>query len=137
MKMRNCILALAATFATLPALAAGIDGKWNATVDGGPGGPIELVFQFKAEGEKLGGDITAAMMPAPMPISEGMIKGENVSFKLSVSMLEGAPPLVISYTGTLKGDALTLKSVMDMGMGEGPMETVVEAKRQPSTPATP
>jgi hypothetical protein len=132
MSMRNYVLALAATLASLPALANGIDGKWNATVDGGPGGPVELVLQFKAEGEKLTGDISAAMMPEAMPISDGVIKGENLSFKLSLTMMEGAPPLVINYTGTLKGDDLTLKSVMDMG--QGPVETVVAAKRQPATP---
>jgi hypothetical protein len=132
MSMRNYVLALAATLASLPALANGIDGKWNATVDGGPGGPVELVLQFKAEGEKLTGDISAAMMPEAMPISDGVIKGETLSFKLSLTMMEGAPPLVINYTGTLKGDDLTLKSVMDMG--QGPVETVVAAKRQPATP---
>jgi hypothetical protein len=132
MSMRNYVLALAATLASLPALANGIDGKWNATVDGGPGGPVELVLQFKAEGEKLTGDISAAMMPEAMPISDGVIKGENLSFKLSLSLLVGAPPLLINYTGTLKGDVLTLKSVLDMG--QGPMETVVAATRQPATP---
>jgi hypothetical protein len=40
--------------------------------------------------------------------------------------------MVINYTGTLKGDELTLKSVMDMG--QGPMESVVTAKRQAPAP---
>jgi hypothetical protein len=127
MKLRSCVLGLVAVLASLPALASGIDGKWNATVDGGPAGPIELVFEFKAEGEKLTGNLSAAMMPAPTPISDGVIKGEDVSFKLSISMMEGAPPLVISYVGKLKGDELNLNSVLDMG--QGPMETPVLAKR--------
>jgi hypothetical protein len=127
MKLRSYALGLASVLATLPALAADIDGKWNATVDGGPAGPVELVFELKAEGEKLTGNMSAAMLPAPTPISDGMIKGDDVSFKLSLSMMEGAPPLVIIYTGKLKGDELNLNSVLDMG--QGPMETPLVAKR--------
>ena len=127
MKLRSYVLGLASVLATLPALAADIDGKWNATVDGGPAGPVELVFELKAEGEKLTGNMAAAMMPAATPISDGVIKGDNVSFKLSIAMMEGAPPLVITYTGKLKGDELNLNSVLDMG--QGPMETPLVAKR--------
>jgi hypothetical protein len=127
MKLRSCVLGLVAVLTSLPALASNIEGKWNATVDGGPAGPIELVFEFKAEGEKLTGNLSAAMMPAPTPISDGVIKGEDVSFKLSIAMMEGAPPLVISYVGKVKGDELNLNSVLDMG--QGPVETPVLAKR--------
>jgi len=127
MKLRSCVLGLVAALAWLPALASGIDGKWNATVDGGPAGPIELVFEFKAEGEKLTGNLSAAMMPAPTPITDGVVKGEDVSFKLAITMMEGAPPLVISYVGKVKGDELNLNSVLDMG--QGPVETPVLAKR--------
>lgn len=40
--------------------------------------------------------MTMAMMPAPTPLSEGVIKGDDVSFKIAISMMEGMPPLVIS-----------------------------------------
>jgi hypothetical protein len=131
MKLRQYVLGFVAMAAMLPALgaapAAGIDGKWQATVDGGPGGPIELTFEFKAEGEKLTGQLSMAMMPAPTAISDGTIKGEDISFKLSLSFMEGAPPLVIAYTGKLKGDELPMKSVLDMG--QGPTETELVARR--------
>jgi hypothetical protein len=128
MKLRQYLLGLAATLAAVSVLAAAptIDGKWNATVDGGQG-PMELVFDLKSAGEKLTGNLSMAMMPAPSPISDGTIKGDAVSFKLSLAFMEGMPPLVISYTGKLKGDELTLNSVMDMG--QGPMESVLVAKR--------
>lgn len=132
MKIRNFALALAATLVALPAMAAGaagIDGKWNANIES-PMGAIALVLEFKAEGEKLTGSIGADMAGQPMPptpISEGVVKGEDVSFKLSVSMMEGAPPMVISYKGKLKGDELTLTSVLDMG--QGPQEDKLVAKR--------
>ena len=56
-----------------------------------------------------------------------VVKGEDVSFKLAFSMMPDAPPLVINYTGKLKGDELQLTSVMDMG--QGPVETKLVAKR--------
>lgn len=129
MKLRNMVLGLVAVLAAVPAMAGGIDGKWNASVDS-PMGAVLVTFEFKAEGEKLTGSIASDMggqaMPAS-PISEGVVKGEDVSFKLEVSMMEGMPPLVITYKGKLKGDELSLVSVMDMG--QGPQETPLVAKR--------
>ena len=135
MKMRNLVMGLAAALVALPAMAEGIDGKWNASVDS-PMGAVSVTFEFKAEGEKLSGTIASDMggqaMPAA-PISEGVVKGEDVTFKLEMTMMEGMPPLLISYKGKFKGDELTLVSVLDMG--QGPQETPLVAKR--AKPATP
>jgi hypothetical protein len=135
MKIRNFVLGLVATMVALPTMVAGadskaaIDGKWNATVDSDMGS-VQLVLEFKAEGEKLAGTITVDMggqgMPAA-PISDGVVKGEDVSFKFAVTMMPDAPALVIDYKGKLKGDELALTSVMDMG--QGPQETKLVAKR--------
>lgn len=129
MKIRNLVLGLVACAASLPVLAADIDGRWNATVES-PMGAVQLVFEFKAEGERLTGSISADMagqaMPAS-PISDGVIKGEDVSFKYAVSMMPDAPPLVIEYKGKLMGDQLNLVSVLDMG--QGPQETPLAATR--------
>jgi hypothetical protein len=127
MRIRHYLLGVAAALAALPLLAADIDGKWNATVDGGPGGPIELVFDLKADGEKLAGNLSLSMMPAPMAISDGTIKGDALSFKTSITVAEGAPPLVISYTGKLKDDEISFTSVADFG--QGATETPFLAKR--------
>lgn len=129
MKIRNALLALAAALAAQPLLAADIDGKWNATVDS-PMGAVNLVLEFKADGDKLTGSIASDMggqtMP-PSPISEGVVKGEHVTFKMSVMMMEGQPPLLISYVGKLKGDKLDLTSTLDAG--QGPQESKLVAKR--------
>jgi hypothetical protein len=126
MKIRQYALGLVATLLALPTLADGIDGKWKATVES-PQGAMELQLEFKAVAAgKLEGTISAEVMPAT-PISDGTIKGSEVTFKLSVQFMEGAPPLVINYKGSVKGDELDLTSVMDMG--EGPMETKLLAKR--------
>ncbi|MEJ0099258.1 MAG: hypothetical protein WDO12_05730 [Pseudomonadota bacterium] len=132
MKIRNLVLALAAALVALPALAAaaaGIDGKWNATVDS-PMGAVSLVMQFKSEGEKFSGTITTDMagqaLP-PAPISEGLVKGDDITFKLSFAMAPDQPAIIISYKGKLKGDELTLTSIIDMG--QGPQETQLVAHR--------
>jgi len=126
MQVRKFALGVLASLVAVSALAADIDGKWNATVDS-PQGQINLVFEFKAEGEKLTGAMSAEMMPTPTPISEGVVKGSDVSFKLSLVLAEGAPPLVIAYKGTLKGDQVDLLSTMDMG--QGPVEAPLVLKR--------
>jgi hypothetical protein len=126
MKIRQYVLGLVAAFAALPALSDGIDGKWNATVDA-PQGAVELLLEFKTGKDgKLEGTISAEMLPAT-PISDGVIKGSEVTFKLSVQLMEGAPAMVIDYKGTLKGNELALVSVMDMG--QGPTQTNLLAKR--------
>ncbi|MFO7325465.1 MAG: hypothetical protein DIU62_007095 [Pseudomonadota bacterium] len=126
-KTAHYVAGLAAALLAAPALAGGIDGRWNATVDGGPAGPVELTFDLKSEGEKLTGALVMAMMPDPVAISDGVVKGEDVSFTLAFNMMEGMPPMVIKYSGKVKGDELNLTSVIDMG--QGPMETPVVAKR--------
>jgi hypothetical protein len=125
MKIRMLAMGLIATLATLPALAADIDGKWNASVDT-PQGAIALVFEFKADGEKLSGTISNDMM-GNLPISDGAVKGNEVTFKLSI---EGGPggAITVVYKGAVKGDDLTLVSKFDAGGGE-PMETTLAAKR--------
>jgi hypothetical protein len=131
MKMlRASLLGLLALIA-LPVLAAApsaenATGKWLASVDAG-GAPIELTFDLKAEGEKLTGTLT--VMGNPSPISDGKVKGEDVSFKLAFDMGQGGPPLEISYVGKLKGDNLTMKSTFSMGDGAPPNETEFVAKR--------
>lgn len=129
-KTRDYVAGLAAMLLALPALADGIDGRWNATVDGGPMGPVELSFDLKAEGEKLTGAMQMEMMPEPAPISDGLIKGDDVSFTLAILIAEGAPPMQIKYTGKLKGDELNLVSELDLG--QGPEKLPVNAKRAPA-----
>ncbi len=125
MSLRKFAWGLVAALVALPALSADIDGKWNATADT-PQGPINLVFDFKAEGEKLAGTLSADILPQT-PISDGVVKGNDITFKLSIQIGPDMPALVINYKGSVKGDDLTLDSVMDMG--QGPMESRMMAKR--------
>jgi hypothetical protein len=136
MKIFRVLLPGIAMLAALPAMAAGVDGKWNASVES-PMGAMTLSLEFKTEGEKLTGAISTDMggMAMSNPISDGKVKGDDISFKLSVAMMEGAPPLVIDYKGKVKGDELTLTSTMDMG--QGAQEQKMVAKRAAAAAAPP
>lgn len=92
--------------------AAGIDGKWNATMNG-PDGPMAVVLDVKAEGEKLTGSLNFAAM-GPAPISNGKIAGSDVSF--DVVLGDGA--FTLPFKGKLEGDKLTLKIETPMGNDE-------------------
>lgn len=128
--LRTAILGVLALIA-IPALAAApaapnVTGKWLASVDAG-GTPVELTFELKAEGEKLTGTLT--VMGNASPISEGKVKGDEVSFQLNFDSGMGGPPLLISYTGKLKGDELAMQSSFSMGEGAPPTVTDFVAKR--------
>jgi hypothetical protein len=131
MKIRSFSFVLVAVLAALPAMADNIDGKWNANVDS-PQGPLEVTMEFKADGEKLAGTLSVPGMDG-MAISEGVVKGANVTFKLSLDM--GGTQLTIDYVGKVAGDQLDLVSKMDAGPG-GVIESKIVATRvKPAAPA--
>jgi hypothetical protein len=131
MNIRTFALGLVAAIAALPVMADNIDGKWIANVES-PQGPMEVTMEFKAEGEKLAGTLSVAGMEN-LPISEGVVKGADVTFKLSLDL--GGNQLTIDYVGKVAGDKLDLVSKMDAGPG-GVIESQVAATRvKPAVPA--
>ena len=102
-----------------------VSGKWNANADT-PQGPMQIEFNLKAG---AAGTLTGSMaMPAmaamgmgEMPISDGKVKGKDVSFKIKITPPAGGPgpggDMVISYTGKIEGDNLTLNTTMEGGPG--------------------
>src|SRR5262245_1209906 len=123
------LLVLAATLA-FPTLAQqGAAGRWNASVDT-PQGPFAFTFEFAVDAAgKLTGSMNNEFIGA-VPIKEGAVKGNDVSFKLS---FEGGPDggaMTISYTGTVKGDELALTSKFEgTPPGGGPAEMQFTATR--------
>jgi hypothetical protein len=134
MNIRSISLALIAVLAALPVMAAdNIDGKWNANVDS-PQGPMVITMEFKAEGEKLAGALSVPSMGMDsLPISEGVVKGPDVKFKLSLDL--GGTQLVIDYVGKVAGDQLDLVSKMDTGPGGVVESKVVATRVKPAAPA--
>jgi hypothetical protein len=109
---------LIATFA----IAANIDGEWAGQFDGGMGAPMDLDFVFKADGNKLTGTTTGGPGAERIPIKNGKIDGNNISFSVDVPF--GDSGMTINYKGVLSGDQIKLG--FDMGMGGPPSEFTVK-----------
>ena len=124
------LVVLAASSLALPVLAQqGAAGRWNASVDT-PQGPFAFTFEFVVD---AAGKLTGSMINefiGSIPIKDGVAKGNDLSFKLSI---EGAPDgsvMTINYTGTVKGDELALTSKFEgTPPGGGPAETKFTATR--------
>jgi hypothetical protein len=94
------------------AYGADIDGTWTGTIqgpDGGQGFPIS--YTFKAEGNTLTGTMPGMPgpdggQPKPIPIKDGKINGNNISF--SITFGEGDQGMKMEYKGVLSGDTLKL-----------------------------
>lgn len=86
------------------ALAGDVTGKWTATMQGRKGGaPREVVYNFKADGEKLTGT-TTGMGGAEVQLSDGKVKGEDISFTTKVEM--NGNSMVMTYKGKIAGDEI-------------------------------
>lgn len=103
--MKHFRLLTLLTLCAVAALAAGIDGKWKATMTFGER-TMENTFTFKADGDKLTGTMTT--MRGESTIEEGKITGDQITFKVKRQTQKG--DFTSTYTGTLKGDELMLKT---------------------------
>src|SRR5262252_426510 len=95
------VLVLAASTA---AFAADVTGKWVAQVPGRDGQTHEQTFNLKAEGEKLTGTVSGRQ--GDTAISEGKVKGDEVSFDVNVKFQDRE--MKMSYKGKVDGDELKL-----------------------------
>lgn len=100
------------------AFGAEIDGKWAGTFDSGMGGqPMNLSYDFKADGNKLTGT-TVGAENSTIEIKNGTIDGNKVTFDVPVDM--NGMKMTIAYTGELSGDELKLSFTSKMeGAPEG------------------
>ena len=123
MRYRVVILAAVVVLAAVTmALAANVDGKWVAQVAGQGGQTREVTFTFKAEGEKLTGTVSGRQ--GDTPISDGKIKGDDISFTQSFEA-QGNTIKVI-YTGKVSGDEIKMTRKRD---GSDQPATEFTAKR--------
>ncbi len=120
--MKQTFLALMALLCfSFIASAADVTGKWTAEVPG-RGGSQTTTFNFKVDGAKLTG--TVGNMRGDMPISEGKVDGDNISF---VQTLEfNGNEIKLSYKGVVKGDSIEI--TREAGARGGQTFTATKAK---------
>ena len=87
--------------------AADITGRWKGSLDT-PNGSMEIVFDFKANGDKMTG--TATGPAGEVPITDIKIDGNHIAFTVDAGQFK------ILHTGTISGDEMKLK--IDMGNGQ-------------------
>ena len=98
------------------AFGADIDGTWTGTIqgpDGGQGFPIS--YTFKADGATLTGSMPGMPGPdgtpaKPVPIKDGKINGNNISFSVVFDMM--GQETKMDYKGVLSGDTLKITGEM-------------------------
>jgi hypothetical protein len=83
-------------------LAADLTGKWVAQVPGRNGETREVTFNLKADGGNLTGSTTTPR--GEMPIEEGKIDGDQISFSQTMSF--GGNQVKLVYHGTVSGDEI-------------------------------
>jgi hypothetical protein len=104
-----CTTAVAASAQSKP---AGIDGKWNMTVNGPDGQPMQVAAVFKTIGKKLTGSLTSPQGEVPL---EGEVDGAKIAFGITVPQDSG--PMNIGFAGTLQQDG-TLTGTASGPFGE-------------------
>ena len=86
------------------ALAGDVTGKWTSTQQGRKGGQArEVVYNFKADGDKLTGT-TTGMGGQEIAITDGKIKGDEISFTTKVEF--NGNSMVMMYKGKMTGDEI-------------------------------
>jgi hypothetical protein len=114
MTKKSVLLMALMTVVCCVALAADIDGKWTAEVQG-RGGTQTQTLTLKASGSNLTGSLDAGRGGA-VDISDGAIDGNNVSFKV-IREFNGNQ-FTQEYKGTLSGTS-ELKLTVSGGGGGG------------------
>ena|SRR5688572_4105704 len=88
---------------SIAVFAADFNGTWTAAIDTQVG-VQNYTFTFKVEGEKLTGKAKSAFANAETEITEGVVKGDDISFVENL-VYEGMP-LKIVYKGKITGDEI-------------------------------
>ena len=109
---------LSALFAAV-SLAADINGRWEGTISG-PNGDFQIGFNFKVDGAKLTGTVEGPN--GEVPIDEGKVEGDHISFKTHFDDSE------INHEGTVSDEAIQLKVQGPWGESEMTLKRAKEQK---------
>jgi hypothetical protein len=113
-------------------IAADVNGKWVADVEGRNGNTTQMTFTLKADGGTLTGSVMGGMGGGrrggggggggggrgaqAADISNGKIDGDHVSFEVKRDY--NGNSFVTKYDGTVSGDTLNLKETRNGQNGE-------------------
>jgi opacity protein-like surface antigen len=114
--MKICFFAVGILLLASLAIAADIDGKWTGQYNSGMGDPMTLAYTFKANGNTLTGTTLGGPDGQEIPIKDGKIDGNKISFVVSVNF--NGTDMKFRYKGVLSGDEIKL--TFDTGTGGGP-----------------
>jgi hypothetical protein len=91
--------------------ASDVTGKWIGSVET-PNGPLELTYEFKADGETLTGTVASQM--GSLPLNEGKIAGDTLTYKVKIE--NGT----ITHEAKVNaaGDEITVKATGEWGTSE-------------------
>ena len=92
-------LCLFALLGSSVAIAADVTGKWTAQVPTRSGEPRSITFTFQQEGNQLTGSM--AGRERDIPIEDGKVDGDNISFTVTVSL--GGGEMKFFYKGIVSG----------------------------------
>ena len=101
--MVSMLLIAAFCVAAVAAAPADFNGTWTAAIDTQVG-VQNYTFTFKVTGEKLTGKAKSAFAMTDTEITEGVVKGEDITFVENL-IYEGMP-LKIVYKGKISGDEI-------------------------------
>jgi hypothetical protein len=90
---------LAACMAPLVALAADVDGTWVGRLN-----QSQLIFELKADGEKLTGTLFNSAATSATEIRDGTIKGNVLAFHVVRTVNNGE--VKVAWTGQIAGDQI-------------------------------
>jgi hypothetical protein len=98
--VRSFCFFVVALFAVSIGFAQDINGKWKGQMQS-PNGPMDLVFNFKANGDSLSGTVQSPM--GELPISNGKISGNTFFFQVT------AGEMTINHQCIVMGDSISMK----------------------------
>jgi hypothetical protein len=114
--------ALLMTFSTATAFAAtDVTGAWTGKMVGPDGNDFQITFTFKVDGANLTGTV-GGPMGDPMPITEGKVDGDKITFNVSFN------GMTIKHEGVVTGDTIKLTTKAESGDFPGGEMTLTRNK---------
>jgi len=98
----------------LGAPVADVTGRWTAQVRGREGESREVTFEFKADGNKLAGTMSARQ-GQQVAISDGEVHGDTITFSLTLEF--SGNTLKQNYIGKIAGEEIHFQSKLEGRQG--------------------